>query len=108
MRFGCRDSVEITDVVVIAESQLHVADDVLVFFLKHIGENPVIRLACGIIAFVMIHLIDEEQAQHLDALVEQLPLTLDMGKDCLPNLQAAQLLFADLTDNISGINLDPV
>ena len=31
-----------------------------------------------------------------------------MGKDCLPNLQAAQLLLADRADDVAGIDLDPV
>ena len=56
----------------------------------------------------MIHLINEEQAKHFDTLMKQLPFAFDMGKNCLTDLQAAQLLFANLADDVSGINLDPV
>lgn len=67
---------------------------------------------CGwahlVILFVLGNLIDEEQAQHLDALVEKRTLPLDVGENRLSNLDAAELVFADLANDIPGENLHPV
>ena len=37
-----------------------------------------------------------------------LTLALDMGKDSLADLNAAQLLLADFADDVARIDLDPV
>jgi hypothetical protein len=56
----------------------------------------------------MINLVNEEQGQHLDALVEQLTLTLDMGENRLSNLDPAQLVLINFAHHITRVKLDAV
>ena len=57
---------------------------------------------------ILCNLINKEQGKNLYAFVEQFSFSLDVRKDSLANLDTAKLVFADLTDNITCINLDAV
>ena len=108
MSFGRRDAVQVLDIVIFSNSNLKIANDIFIFFFKHRGIFPVYRLAGGVIFPVICHFINEEQTQDLDPLIEQLPLSLDMGKDRLADLNAAQLVLIYLAEHIPGIDFDSV
>ena len=103
-----RNSIQIFHVFLIAELPLHMTDDILVFLFEHIGIDAIIRIAPFVVLLILGNLVDEKQAQYLDALMKQLAFPLNMGKDRLPNLNTAQLVFAYLADHISGKELHAV
>ena len=108
MGIVCRNCFQVADVIILAQRKLHLADNILVLLLKHLCINAVIGLACGIVALVLVHLVNKEQAQHFNALVEQLAFPLKMRKDRFPNLDAAQLVLVHLADHISGKQSDTI
>ena len=108
MGIVCRNCLQVADVIILAQRKLHLADNILVLLLKHLCINTVVRLACGIVALVLVHFIYKEQAQHFNALVEQLTFPLKMRKDRFPNLDAAQLVLVHLADHISGKQSDTI
>ena len=70
-----------------------------VFLLKHLG-----KLAFRLRAFIQavaIHVVDEEEAEHLDLLPKQLTFTLQVGTDGLANLNTTQVIFVDSTHGIT-------
>ena len=89
-------------------AKLHILDNILIFFLKHICIDTIHRLSGIIILLILGNLIDKEQRQNFDTLIKQLTFSLNMGKNRLSDLDTAQLVLADLADDISGINLDTV
>ena len=93
---------------IVKERALQGLHHILIFLLKHIRKDAVIGLPRGVILLVVRHFVDKEQAQHLDALVEELALPLDMTQDCLTDLQTAQLLLTDLANHIPCKDLLPV
>ena len=108
MGFVGRNHIQILQVIVFFHPDLHIADDIIVLFLEYIGVDAVLRLSRLVILLVLGHFVNEEERQHLDALVEQFTLPLDMRKNRLPNLNPPQLIFADFTDHIPGIDLNAV
>ena len=100
--------VQIPYVVLVSDFPLHGAENIVVFFLKHIGVDAIEGLARLVILLVLGHLVNEEQRQDFDSLMEKLALPFQMGKNRFPNLNAAKLVIADLADHISCINLDTV
>ena len=59
-----------------------------ILLLKHLGELALPAVALVVDA-VAVHMVDEEERQHLDALGEELALALQMGLDGLAYLVAA-------------------
>ena len=100
--------VQITNVIIVTGSQLHRAYDVVVFFLKHIRIDAVERMSGLVVLLVLCNLVDEEQRQNFDALMEKLTLPLQVRKNRFADLNASELVFADLTDHISGKDFDTV
>ena len=78
MCFCCLYAVKVFQIIVLTGRKLHRADDVLIFFLKHSSILAVGRLTCSVILTIVGNLVNEEQTEHLDALVEKLTLTLNM------------------------------
>ena len=56
----------------------------------------------------MFNFINKEQRKNFDSLVVQLPLSFNVRQNRFTNLDAAQLLLADFTDYIAGIDFDTV
>ena len=84
---------------IIAKFALQIADDVFIFFFKHLRVLAVApRIVVAVVASVFGNLVNEKQAQNLDPARIQFPLPLDMGADRLTNLNAPleryQLLIA--------------
>ena len=102
------DGVQIFYVLFISELELHIADNVVVLLLEHIGVNAVVGTPFTVIPPVFRHLVNEKQAQHLDALAEEPAFPLDVREDRLADLNAAELLLADFPDDVAGIDLDAV
>ena len=61
-----------------------------------------------VVLLVLCNLVDEEQRQNLDALMEKLTLPLQVRKNRFADLNASELVFADLADHISGKDFDTV
>ena len=61
-----------------------------------------------IILLVLRNLVNEEQGQDFDALMEKLALPLHVGKNRFADLNASELVFADLADHITGKDFDTV
>lgn len=99
---------QIPHIVVIAKFKLHRAEDIVVFFLKHIGINTVERTPRLIILLILRDLVDKEQGQHLDPLVEKLPFPLNMGEDGFADLNTPELVFTDLADDIARVDFHAV
>jgi hypothetical protein len=108
MRLLYRDGRKVLHVLVVAELPLQIVDDIGIFLLEHVGEDTVLWLSVLVVYTVMIHLVDKEQGQHLDALIEELPLTLDVGEDGFPYLDTAQLVLVHLANHVSSVKLDAV
>ena len=102
------NNLQITNVIIVTGSQLHRAYDVVVLFLKHIGVDAVERMPVLVILFVFFNPVDEEQRQNFDALMEKLTLPLQVRQNRFADLNASELVFADLTDHISGKDFDTV
>ena len=100
--------VQITNVVLVSDFPLHGAENVVVLFLEHIRIDAVERMPNLIILLVLRNLVDEEQGQDFDALMEKLTFSLQVRKNCLADLNAPKLVFADLADHISGKDFDTV
>ena len=105
---GCRNLLQIFHVVLVTDLMLHIFDDILVLFLKHLSKDTILRLACLVILFIMSNLINKEQRQNLNPFIEQLAFSFDMRQDSLADLNPAQLLLTDFTDYISGKYLDTI
>ena len=103
-----RNRVQIPYVVFISNFPLHGTEDVVVLFLKHIGIDAVKRMSSLVVLLVFCNLVDEEQRQNFDALMEKLTLPLQVRKNRFADLNASELVFADLTDHISGKDFDTV
>ena len=103
-----RDSLQIPEILVITNGKLHGVYDILVFLLKYGGVFAVDRLACGIIFPVVCHFVNEEQGKHLNALVKQLALPLDVGEDGFSYLDTPHLVLVHDSNDIPGKNLDTV
>ena len=103
-----RNRVQIPYVVFISNFPLHGAENVVVLFLEHIRINAVERMSSLVVLLVLCNFVDEEQRQDLDALMEKLTLPLQVRKNRLTDLNAAKLVFADLTDHISGKDFDAI
>ena len=104
------DLVQIRHVRFIAKLALQIADDVFIFFFKHLRVLAVAsRVIIAVIAAVFGNLVNEKQTQHLDPARIQFPLPLDVGADRLTNLNAPleryQLLVAA---DLPGINFQTV
>ena len=102
------DSVKILNVIFIAKFALHIAHNIVILFFKHLGINAVVRISCLIVLLVLCYLVDKKQAQYFDTLMEKLALPLDMRENCLADLNATELLFADFSDDIPCKNFDAV
>ena len=70
MCFRCRNRVQIFDIIIFPDSQLHVIEDIFIFLLKH-NSILTIRWLTRIIIFAIIcYLINKEQGQHFYTLIE--------------------------------------
>ena len=103
-----RDKLQIPEILIITNGKLHGAYDILVFLLKYGGVFAVDRLARGVIFPVVCHFVNEEQGKHLNALVKQLALPLDVGENGFPYLDTPQLIFVHCSDHIPSKNFDTV
>ena len=104
------DFAQIVHVRIIAKFALQIADDVFIFFFKHLRIFTVApRIVVAVIAAVFGNLVNEKQTQHLDPARIQFPLPLDMGADRLTNLDTPlkrhQLFVAA---DLPGINFQAV
>ena len=100
--------VQILYVVLVSDFPLHGAENVVVFFLEHIRIDAVERMSSLVVLLVLCNLVDEEQRQNLDALMEKLTLSLQVRKNRFADLNASELVFADLADHITGKDFDAV
>ena len=64
------DRLQIPQIILLADTNLQRGNNIPVLFLEHIREDTVIRMPGIIVSFIVIHLINEEQAQDLDPLME--------------------------------------
>ena len=76
---------------IIAELQLQGIHNVIILLLEHLGINALGSTATFQIDTIIIHMIDEEQRQALDAHLKQFALFLDMRKDGFTNLMATHI-----------------
>ena len=102
--------VQILHVRIVTKLALQIADDVFIFFFKHLRIFAVApRIVVAVIAAVFGNLVNEKQTQHLDPARIQFPLPLDMGADRLTNLDTPlkrhQLFVAA---DLPGINFQAV
>ena len=100
--------VQIPYVVFVSDFPLHGAENVVVFFLEHIRIDAVERMSSLVVLLVLCNLVDEEQRQNLDALMEKLTLPLQVRKNRFADLNASELVFADLADHVSGKDFDAI
>ena len=81
--------VQILHVRIVAKFALQIADDIFIFFFKHLCVLAVApRIIVAVIAAVFGNLVNEKQAQNLDPARIQFPLPLDVGADRLADLNA--------------------
>ena len=80
---------QILYVVILADTDLQMSDNVVILLYKHLRIDTVCRLSGFIIDAIFCHFIDEEQGQHLDALIEQLAFSLNMRQNRLSDLNAS-------------------
>ena len=81
------DFVQVTEIGLVADFSLELAYYSFILFLKHPGILAVAAIVVvAVVQAVFGHLIDEEQAEHLDALWVEFPLSADVGADGLPDL----------------------
>ena len=106
-RFGWY-GVEVSHICLVPDLALHHLDNAPILLLKHIRIDAVEGFARLVVLLILCHLVDEEQGQHLDTLVEQLALTLNMRQDCLPYLYTSQLFLADLAHDLARREFETV
>ena len=84
---------------------LRIMDNRVVLLL----EDPLVLafLIRLVIVLVLLHLVNEEKAQGLDALVEQILLLLKVAPDGLPDLDAPDLVLAEVIRNLAFMELKP-
>ena len=104
------DFAQIVHVRIIAKFALQIADDVFIFFFKHLRVLAVAsRIIVAVIAAVFGNLVNEKQAQNLDPARVQFPLPLDVGADRFADLDTPlkrhQLFVAA---DLPGINFQAV
>ena len=81
--------VQIAEIGLVADLPLQLAYNAVVLFFKHLSVLAVAAcIIVAVIAAVFGHLINEKQAQYLDALTVQFLLPLDMRADGLADLDA--------------------
>ena len=103
-----RNGLQILHVVILTDANLQTSNDIIILFHKHLSINTVSRLSGFIINTIFCHFVNEKQGENLDTLIEQLPFSLYMGQNRLPDLNTAQLILADLANHIPGIDLDAI
>ena len=94
------DGIQILLICFVTVGCLEVLQNVRVFLFEHIGINAVVG-SSSVVELVFCNLIDEKQTQNLDTLGEKLTFPFHVGENCLPDLEAAQLLLIDLADDIA-------
>ena len=61
-----------------------------------------------VVLLVFCHFVNEKQGQNLDSLMEELTFPFDMRENRFTDLNAPELIFADLADYITGKDFDAV
>ena len=99
------DALEVLDVGRLVQVQ-HLVEVQVVFLFEDAG---VLALLVSLrVVAVLGHLVDEVQRQHLDALLEQGLLLVEVGLDRLANLNAAQRGLGHVARRITHRQLHPV
>ena len=107
VRFMNVNAFQIPGIIGIQQGQIF-CQNFFVLFLKYL---PVFRVdfrAVFVIFPVVFHLVNEKQRQSLDAAGVEFALLLKVRADGLTNLYPAYVLFADIAENFSGVDLDTV
>ena len=99
------DAREILLILILQEEVLHFIEYRDVFLLEDLRPVPLAYLASSFVDAVLIYGIDEEEAQHLDVLVEELLLTLEVLLDRGADLDTADGLLGDGTDSLPLVDL---
>ncbi len=105
---ACVNAAQVFFIFFLAYAELPLAENILVFFLEHLGVSAVDRLSGFIVLAVFRHLVNKEQAEYLDSSAEKLTFALDMGQNRFAYLNAAKLIFVQPADHISGTDSDAV
>ena len=104
------DFVQVAKIGLVAHFPLKFSHHILILFLEHPGILAVASVVVvSVVQPVLGHLINEEQAKHLDALWVELPFPADVGSDGLTNLdpplEGGHLLIAL---DLSGVKLQAI
>ena len=75
-----------------------------ILLFKHHAVFAKYLVAIFIVLAIFCHLVNEEQGQALDAHVKELLLFLEVGKDGLANLNAANILFGHIAYYVTGFD----
>ena len=70
----------------ISKLQLQTAHDVIIFFFEDLSKLTFRCSATSIVDTVVIHMVNEEQREALDATFEKLTFLFNMRKDCFAYL----------------------
>ena len=83
---------EVVHVWLFSKLRLQFRHDPGIFFLEHLCE---FALACAFrsIGAVVLYVVNEEEAEDLDAFEVESTLTLEVSADCFPYLDAAFFFF---------------
>ena len=73
----------------------------LIALLKHGG----IDTGCAVLMAVLVHLVDEEQGQHLDALVQIPQLFVQVGFDGAPDLRLLDDVLVYIANGLAQLDL---
>ena len=102
------DGVEITLIRPFAQLLLHLIEGGPIFLLENLGVGPRHLIAACVVLLVLRHLVDEEEAQHLDAFWEELPFPLDVGEDGLVDLDPAELVVIALPGDFPDMEFEAI
>jgi hypothetical protein len=81
--------------------KLHIANDGLVLFLENLRVDFIRSISVFVILLVLRHFVYKKQRKDFNTLGKQLPFPVKVRKDGLPNLNTAQLLLGNRTDDIA-------
>ena len=74
----------------------------MIFFFKHFGKLT-FAIAAIVVSAIILHMVNEEEAQHFNSLWEENALALNMRLDSLANLYASHHVFGHFALRIAFI-----
>ena len=83
------------------ERILGLCDQLLIALLKHGGVDA----GCAVLMAVLVHLVNEEQGQHLDTLVQIPQLLVQVGFDGAPDLRLLDDVLVHIANGLAQLDL---